>query len=233
MGVSMASPPRRTVTSSSPGVTPPLTATSTTETTKHTTTHQLRPIPPVPTGIITQEIGEAYCKRICDEMFPELFDGKLGQFRGVTADFKLKEGHEKYLKVLPCAKVPHGIRPEFDAEMAKFSKHCIKVDGRGLKVATQVVPVTKIKNGKRKVRICGNYKTTINSHIEDEHHQFTSMNEQVDKLRGEHFTILDNDRAYMQVTVGKGGELLILNTPDGFKQPTRLPFGVKTAPKIF
>ena len=37
----------------------------------------------------------------------------------------------------------------------------------------------------------------------------------------------------MQLVVGEGGELLVLNTPKGFKQPTRMPFGVKTAPKIF
>ena len=69
-------------------------------------------------------------------MFPELFDGKLGEFRGVTANFKLKDGHEKFLKVLPCAKVPHGIQPEFNEEMAKFDQYCIDVDGRGLKVAS-------------------------------------------------------------------------------------------------
>ena len=98
-------------------------------------------------------------------MFPELFNGKLGNFHNVTANFKLKEGHEKFLKVAPCAKVPHGIRPEFDEEMVKLSQHCIDVDGRGLKVASQLVPVIKIKDGKRKVRICGNYKTTINEHL--------------------------------------------------------------------
>ena len=36
----------------------------------------------------------------------------------------------------------------------------------------------------------------------------------------------------MQISVGEGGEL-ILNTPYGFKQPTRFPFGVKLAPMIF
>ena len=100
--------------------------------------------------------------------------------------------------------------------MNNYAKYCIKVDGRGIKVASQVVPVTKIKEGERKVRICGNFKTTINDHIEDKHYQFTSINEQIDKLRGEYFTCLDNDRAYMQISVGEGGELLILNTPSGF-----------------
>ena len=43
-------------------------------------------------------------------MFHELFDGTLGVFKGVKVDFKIITGHEKYLKVFPVAKVPHGIK---------------------------------------------------------------------------------------------------------------------------
>ena len=33
--------------------------------------------------------------------------------------------------------------------------------------------------------------------------------------------------------VGKGGEILTINTPKGFKMPTRMPQDVKTALKYF
>ena len=116
-----------------------------------------RVIPPYPTGNISQEIGELYCKKLCDECFPELFDEELGEFKGVTADFAIIPGHEKFLKVYPCAKVPHGIATEFKQELDKLNETCTPVDGRGLKVATQIVPVVKKKDGNIKVRLCGNY----------------------------------------------------------------------------
>ena len=91
----------------------------------------------------------------------------------------------------------------------------------------------KKKGDKVKVRLCGNYKRTINEHIEDKPYQFIAINDQLVKLDGQFFTILDMSGAYKQIVIGRGGKLLVLNTPQGFRQPTRLMYGVKTAPKIF
>ena len=108
-----------------------------------------------------------------------MFDGDQGEFTEGEANFEIMEGHEQYLKVLPCAKVPHGIEGQFNEELANLTKNCIPVDGRGLKVASQIVPVVKKKDKKLKVRLCGNYKRTINDHLLDEPFQFTSINEQL------------------------------------------------------
>ena len=63
----------------------------------------------------------------------------------MTADFEIIPGHEKYLKVFPVAKVPYGIKELYDKELDKLIETCVYVDGRGLKVATQVVPVVRKK----------------------------------------------------------------------------------------
>ena len=110
---------------------------------------------------------------------------------------------------------------------------CIPVDGRGINDATQVVPVIKKKNGKVKMRLCGNYKHSVNPLLEDEPYQYVAINDQLVKLHGQYFTVLDLTGAFKQIRIGKGGKFLVLNTPRGFQQPTRMPFGVKTAPKIF
>ena len=226
---------------------PATTTTTTTDTTtpsttdiKHNDTTTFRSdthkpvIPPPPIGEITQEIGENYCLQICDEAFSELFDGELGDFDQVEAQFEILPGHEQSLKVFPCAKIPYGIEKEVYKELHKLAETCIPVDGRGLKVATQIIPVVKKKGNEIKVRLVGNYKQSINSHIADEHYQFTSINDQLDKLRGEYYTCLDFTGAYKQVKVGEeSGKILVLTTPIGFLQPTRMPQGVKTAPKIF
>ena len=112
-------------------------------------------------------------------------------------------------------------------------EHCVPVDGRGIRVASQVIPVVKKDDKGVKIRLVGNYKQTINDHILDEPYQYVSINDQFTKLNGEYYTCLDFTKGYWQLAVGEGGELLILNTLKGFKQPTRMPFGVKTAPKIF
>ena len=200
------------------------------------TTSENRPArsyPECPQGEVSQSIGEQYCLQVCEETFSDLFDGTLGRFKGEKANFKIIPGHEKYLKVFPVAKVTYGITEEHNKELDKLIETCLPVDGRGLKCATQVVPVVKKKGDKVKVRLCGNYKRTINDHIEDEPYQYQSINEQLLKLQGQCFTTLDMSGAYGQMEVGEGGEILILNTPKGFKQPTRMPPGVKTGPKIF
>ena len=71
----------------------PVSRVATNSATKPTTTNSpitvlnQRPIPPPPTGVITQEIGEAYCRKIFYEVFPELFDIGIGEFKGVKANF--------------------------------------------------------------------------------------------------------------------------------------------------
>ena len=54
-----------------------------------------RTIPPFPTGDVTQAEGERIYKLICDT-YPEVFDGKKGQFRGAEATMYIKDGHYEH-----------------------------------------------------------------------------------------------------------------------------------------
>ena len=184
------------------------------------------------TSDVSQEEGEQQCLEICKK-YPSLFDGKLGLFRGVTAKIHLKEGHEKYLKVMRPVRVPHGIEKEHKEKLDAMMVTHIRVDGIKLRCASQLVPVLR-KGDKSKLRLCVNYKSTLNDHIEDEPYMFPTCNEQLEKLRGEMYTVLDMSGAFNQIAVDtETGELLTVATPEGYAQPTRLPFGIKTAPKIF
>ena len=181
---------------------------------------------------VTQAEGEQQCLEICKQ-YPSLFDGKLGLFKNVKAKVHLKEGHEKYLKVMPPAKVPYGIAKEYREKLDKLMETHIRVDGIKLKCASQLVPVLR-KGDKSKLRLCVNYKSTLNDHIEDEPFRFPTCNEQLEKLRGHMYSVLDMSGAFGQIENElETAELLTIATPDGYAQPTRLPFGIKTAPKIF
>ncbi|CAL4225020.1 unnamed protein product, partial [Meganyctiphanes norvegica] len=193
-------------------------------------------LPAPPTGAVSQAQGERYCKLIADA-HPTLFDGKQGTFKGVVAKIHLKEGAESKMKVLPPAKgKPKGveIQAKIEKQLDKFYETATIVDGIGLKVASQMVPVIKKKNGEFNVRLCANYKNTINPLIEDEPYNFPNINEQCEKLMGEYYTCLDITNAYPHIKMEEESkQYMTVVTDRGFAQPDRLHFGIKTAPKIF
>ena len=175
--------------------------------------------------------AQAHCEDIANA-HASLFDGKLGCFKGVEAKIHLEE--DAQLKVMPAAKVPVGIQSEFNAELKKMYELGESVDGPGIRVASQIVPVVKLKDGVKKVRNCVNYQRTINPFIKDEPYNFPTPNEQIEKLNGEYYTVLDFSGAYQQIKVYEPHrKFLTIVTPWGYLQPERLQFGIKTAPKIF
>ena len=216
-----------------PALKPAAAAAATTTPTSHITSPNL---PPHPIGYISQEMGAAHCEKIAFDVFGEVFDGTQGTFEGVKAVVHIKPGHEQYLRVMPPSKIPHGYKFKelYEKELDKFYATGIPVDGVGLKVASQLVAVVSQKDGKLKLRLCVNYKRTLNDHIMDEPYPFPTCNEQLDKLKGEYYSCLDIDGAFNQILNDpKTSSYLAVVTQRGYLIPQRMPFGLKTAPKIF
>lgn len=90
---------------------------------------------------VTQE-GEQHCIQICKQ-YPSLFDGKLGNFKDVTANIHLKEGHEKFLQVIPSAKVPYGLQDVFKPKLDELMETHIPVNGIKFRCASQLVSVLR------------------------------------------------------------------------------------------
>ena len=95
-----------------------------------------------------------------------------------------------------------------------------------------IVPVPK-KDGK--VRICGDYKVTVNPHLDVDQHPLPRPEELFSTLaNGKAFTKIDLSQAYQQMQLEESSaQYLTVNTPTGLYQYTRLPFGVASAPAIF
>ena len=96
-----------------------------------------------------------------------------------------------------------------------------------------IIPV--LKSDKQNVRICGDFKRTVNQvskvykypipKIED---LFTSL------AGGKTFTTLDMSQAYQQLLLDEPSKkLVVINTPRGLFQYNRLLFGIASAPGIF
>ena len=86
-----------------------------------------------------------------------VFDEGLGAVRGITATLKVKSGAQpKFFKPRP---VPCALKDKIADELHRLEREGIleKVDSS--EWATPIVPVLKPNNT---VRICGDYKVTIN-----------------------------------------------------------------------
>ena len=197
-----------------------------------------RYIPPLPKGEFTKEMGEAYGKLIC-ETYPEVFNNEKGEFLKAEATILIKEGHmDKLLKVgvRPPSKIPYGLENEYNEKLDELLQDCIPIDGKDVIVASQVVPVVEVKNGKKIIkRLAINYKSTINDHLQDIPHVYSTMNEQFDKLKGQYRTCIDLSRAFKQIkmTPGFSQRICAIVTPRGYYVPKRMQFGIKTAPAIW
>ena len=100
------------------------------------------------------------------------------------------------------------------------------------KWAAPIVPV--LKQDKKTVRICGDYKLTANRTSRVEHYPLPKVDDLFATLAGGVLlTKLDMSQAYLQLTVeDQAKELLTINTHKGLFVYNRLPFGVLSAPGI-
>ena len=98
--------------------------------------------------------------------------------------------------------------------------------------AAPIVPVLK-QNGE--VRICGDYKVTVNQACTVDSYPLPRVDELLANLAGgQYFSKLDLSQAYLQLPLDESSkEYLTVNTHKGLYRYNRLPFGVSSAPSIF
>merc|ERR1711888_172820 len=163
---------------------------------------EMRTLPPLPEGKLTKAVSKARCKQICD-LYPEVFNEQKREFLGAEAEILIKDGHyDKVVKVgvRPPAKTPYGLEDQYNEKLDELLEDCVKVDGQDIIVASQVVPVCEVKDGKKVIkRLAINYKSTINEHLQDIPHVCSMMSQQFDKLKGQYRTVIDLSRALKQI----------------------------------
>ena len=98
--------------------------------------------------------------------------------------------------------------------------------------AAPVIPVIKPS---RAIRLCGDYKVSINPHLEVNKYPLPHPEEIFTALNGgEKFTKLDLSEAYLQIALDEQSRnLVVINTHKGLYHFTQLPYGVASAPAIF
>ncbi|KAF4521095.1 hypothetical protein B566_EDAN009050 [Ephemera danica] len=85
------------------------------------------------------------------------------------------------------------------------------------------------------VRLCIDYSSTVNAHIDRDVYPLPSVDEMLSRLSGQsHYTKLDLRNAFLQLTVDDAtSKLLTVNNHKGLFNVLRMPPGLSSAPAIF
>ncbi|XP_062574192.1 uncharacterized protein K02A2.6-like [Saccostrea cucullata] len=159
-----------------------------------------------------------------------IFRSEIGKLEGITASLYLEDSAQpKFYKARP---VPYSLKPKVEEELKRLEKEGIIKSVTHSKMASPVVPVVK-KNGQ--VRLCGDYKVTINPVMKVDQYPLPRIQDIFASLAGgRKFSKIDLTQGYNQMQVDESSrELMTINTHMGLFQYTRLQFGVAAAPAIW
>ena len=164
------------------------------------------------------------------DRYQAVFDGKVGTIRGCEARLLLREGAQP--RFHRARSVPFAMREAVGSELDRLESEGIIERVSTSQWATPLVVVPK-RDGS--LRLCGDYRLTVNTAIEVDAHPLPKPEEIFATLSGgEKFTKIDLSSAYQQLLLEQQSrELVTINTHKGLYRYTRLPFGVSAAPAIF
>uniref|UniRef100_A0AAV2JTD4 Gypsy retrotransposon integrase-like protein 1 n=4 Tax=Knipowitschia caucasica TaxID=637954 RepID=A0AAV2JTD4_KNICA len=159
-----------------------------------------------------------------------VFQDGIGTLKNIKGKIVLQDGAiPRFHKARP---VPYAIRQKVEAELDRLEADGIlsKVDWSPW--ATPIVPVAK-KSGA--VRVCGDFKITINPVLQAEQYPLPRIEDIFANLAGgKRFTKVDLAEAYLQMEIEEDSKMfLTINTLKGLYRYNRLVFGVASAPAIW
>ena len=146
----------------------------------------------------------------------------MGTPKDTFVHIKLKENSKpRYCKARP---VPYALKSRIDIELNRLVAHGVLQPVEYSEWAAPIVPVVKDDGS---VRICGDYKMTINKESVCDNYPLPTTEDLFASLAGgEKFTKLDLAHAYQQVMLDADSrKLLTLNIHRGLFEPSRLQFG--------
>ncbi|XP_049512746.1 uncharacterized protein K02A2.6-like [Dermacentor silvarum] len=162
--------------------------------------------------------------------YSDVFSTEVGLIKGHKAQLVLKEdARPVFCKARP---VPFSLRTAVEEEIRQLERNGVLVPVAQSDWATPVVVVPKAD---KKVRLCGDFKVTLNPCIMTEHYPLPLVEDIFAVIaEGKVFTVLDLTTAYQQIEVHPDSQkLLTLNTHIGLFQCLRMPYGISSAPAIF
>ena len=159
-----------------------------------------------------------------------VFQEGLGQISKFEVTLQLKPtATPKFCK---ARSVPFALQAAVERELDRL-------EGEGIlervPYSQWAAPIVSVPKPEGTIRICGDYKVTINPQLEVDQYPLPKPDTIFSTLsEGKWFSKIDLTHAYQQLKLSPTSrELVTINTHRGLYQYTRLPFGVASAPAIF
>ena len=162
--------------------------------------------------------------------YHEIFTDRYEGMKGLEAHITMKSNVKPIF--VKAHRAPYALNVQVEKELDKLETHGVIKKTDKSSWASPIVVVPKSDNT---VRICGDYKATINQSVEDEPYVLPTAQDLYTALVGSKvFSKLDLSHAYAQLNVDKESqEYLTISTHKGLYSYLKLPYGVKSSPKIF
>ena len=179
-------------------------------------------------GKINQVMSQVYQKVI--DKYSEVFKNELGTLKGTKA--KIHVDPQASPKFFKPRSVPFVLREKVESELDRLHKEDIIEPVTFSEWAAPIVPVVKDDGG---IRICCDYKVTINNLSKLESYPIPKVEDLFTALSGgKTFSKLDLSHAYQQLILDEESrKFTTISTHKGLFQYKRLPFGFASAPAIF
>lgn len=161
------------------------------------------------------------------EEFDELFKNELGKYKYEKVTLEVKEGARPVF--CKPRTIPFAFKSKVEAELERLEKENV-IEKVG--TSSWGTPVMKPNGG---VRLCADYKITINKFLEDYNHPLPRVEKLFVALQGgKLFSKIDFVNAYNQLELCEETQKrLAWSTHKGIYIVKRLPFGTKPACSIF
>ena len=162
--------------------------------------------------------------------YSNIFKPGLGMMKEITAKLKLKPGAVPQFH--RARSVPFSLKGAVEQEIHRLEELGVLERVVHSEWAAPIVVVPK-KDGR--VRLCGDYKVTVNKFLDVDQYPLPKPNELFATLTGgKRFTKLDLSQAYTQMVLEEDSRCYVtINTHIGLFRYTRLPFGVASSPAVF
>ena len=160
-----------------------------------------------------------------------VFQDGLGTLKGFKAKILVEEGAQP--RFCKARSVPYALREKVEKKLEDLVAEGTLEPTQFSEWASPIVPV--LKSDGTSVRICGDFKQTVNPVSKLDRYPIPKVEDLFATLSGgKTFTKLDLSQAYQQLLLDdESKQYVVINTHKGLFRYTRLPYGISSAPGIF
>lgn len=165
--------------------------------------------------------------------YRQLFEPTLGRLKNVECKLHFKEGARP--KLCRPRPLPFALMEPVEKELKRLLDEGVIVPADQLNMPVRcTTPIVPIRKPNGNVRICGDFKVSLNPYIEADTYPLPLISDLLAKLQGgQRFSKIDLKDAFLQIEVASESQpYLVITTHKGEFAYKRMPFGISVAPSI-